>query len=224
MKLCYRTNDSRRNKMVKPNPEYLKNAENKKRIDSMKLELGVFTVGAVAAAIMGFGGQDSANAEENNQIKANPREVPVPNIVPENDARTADPWGVNQGEIAEEDIIEQSGKFFENQLTEDSKRDLKVPEGTKLGERQGVLKEGEIPVPEFGRGVPEDEVGVVHEYKGIDASEIPSENKGVRTWQNDDDLSQINNYRQNDLNNGSKQAQRDLALQMVKNSKGNHLG
>lgn len=210
--------------MVKPNPEYLKNAENKKRIDSMKLELGVFTVGAVAAAIMGFGGQDSANAEENNQIKANPREVPVPNIVPENDARTADPWGVNQGEIAEEDIIEQSGKFFENQLTEDSKRDLKVPEGTKLGERQGVLKEGEIPVPEFGRGVPEDEVGVVHEYKGIDASEIPSENKGVRTWQNDDDLSQINNYRQNDLNNGSKQAQRDLALQMVKNSKGNHLG
>lgn len=214
--------------MVKPNPEYLKNAENKARIDSMKLnmklKLGAFTVGAVAAAVLGFGGQDSANAEENNQIKANPREVPVPNIVPENDARTADPWGVNQGEIAEEDIIEQSGKFFENQLTEDSKRDLSVPEGTKLGERQGVLKEGEIPVPEFGRGVPEDEVGVVHEYKGIDASEIPSENKGVRTWQNEDeDLSQTIPDRMNSrFDVSSNKAQKEMASQLMKHIKNSH--
>ena len=213
--------------MVKPNKEYLKNAENKARIDSMKLKLGVFTVGAVTAAVLGFGGQDSANAEENNQIKANPREVPVPNIVPENDARTADPWGVNQGEIAEEDIIEQSGKFFENQLTEDSKRDLSVPEGTKLGERQGVLKEGDIPEYTFTGASPQLDPqdyddGVIHGDKGLDASEIPSESKGIRTWQNEDeDVSQMIKDRMNSRFDVSTKAQKEMASQLMKHIKSN---
>ena len=226
--------------MVKPVGDYSnlekklrENSEREAKFSSRKMAMG-FTAGAVFAAAMGFGGMTESEGH-NQDVKQNPKEIKVTPQVAVDDGKTAQfPMPDTMVENTPEDMYQHLEDIFYEQLGKGIGEEKKVPQGVKLGERQGTLKEGDIPVPEFGRGVPEDEVGVVHDggIRPVSPQLDPQDyddgvvhgGKGIRTWQNEDDLSQVKDYRQADRQNSSKQAQVDLAMQMVKNIKDNHLG
>lgn len=177
-------------------------------------------LGVGTAAVLGFGGMSVSEGQPNQGATQNPKEFPVkPDAVQSNDNKTAefplDTAAVNMPEDAYQQL---DGVFYEH-LNKGIGTEKKIPQGTKLGKRQGMLQEGDIPEPEFGRGSPQLEPqdydsGVVHGGKGIS------------TWQNEDEArvssdKQIKDYTKI---SSDKEAQIDLALQMLKHFNGKDMG
>ncbi len=223
-------------KMVKPNKEYLVEAENNgARIRKLRAKIagGVVVAGATVATVMGLGSMNSASGEEKDNSQKNSTEVPAPSATPVNDGKTAYPFGYsdpnenpetpeqrNEREAEEEFERIRAGEYTHGDAGTD-----RALRGVQMGERQGTLKEGDIPQYTLTGASPQydDEPGVVHDGFAIDGSEIPSESKGIRTWQNEDeDVSQMIRNRMNSRFDISTRAQKEMALQLMKHIKSNH--
>lgn len=200
--------------MVKPNKDLLaeameRNADRKRKFNSRILK-GVLGVGAGIAIAMGLSGVSESEAKDNTGAPKNPTEKPIPPFVPEETKtiapfeNTSDEWEQTLKENA--DLSDRVLELQEQLEYKESKEfDFKKPER---------LKESDFP----RYTITGDASDITVESRGIDAGDIPVENKGITTWQNQDEASVIKDYSQKDT---SKQAQHDLAMQMMKHIKSN---
>lgn len=197
------------------------NSERKARFSGRKMALG-FVTGGVIAATLGLGGMPKSEGHNTQETVENPKEIKMTPQVTLSDSRTATfDVAITPAEDTPvntpEETYQQLDDIYYEQLGKGIGAEKKVPEGTKLGERQGVLKENEIPQYHFTGASPQ-----------LDPQDyddgVEHGGKGIQTWQNSDDLSQVKDYRKADMQNSSKQAQVDLAMQMIKGSKNNHMG
>lgn len=227
--------------MVKPNPEYLEeakreNAERKKKFRNLLMG-SALVGGATVAMALGMGGADSAEGQEHFVPIKDPTAAPKPQPTAENDERTA-PFEYPAGDSFEQ-TMQESEKLSDRALElleqigyrESAEFDYKKPDR---------LKEEDIPQYTITGASPQydDETGVVHDggLRPVSPQLDPQDydngvvhgGKGIRTWQNEDDMSATDAAKAsagNDLaalkthikQDVNKQAQVDMALQLMKN-------
>ncbi len=215
--------------MVKPVGDYSDleqkirdNSERKSKLSGRKMAMG-FTAGAVFAATMGLGGMLKSEAHTQDNTK-DPATIKVnPTVQRQDDGKTAQ-WDYGYSDPnenpetpeqkSEREAEEEYQRIIAGEQTHGDAGTENALRDVKLGDRQGKLTKEDLQKYEddlkkaYNRSADDIDVDGT---KGID---IPQS----------EDLSQIKNYRQSEQNNPTRQTQRDLALQMVKNSKGNHLG
>ncbi len=222
--------------MVKPNKEYLQDAENNsERIRRLRSRImtGVVVAGATVAAALSLNGVNSSEGKNNAEPKPNAKEIPVPSAAPQDDGKTAYPFGYSDPnenpetpeQKAEREAEEEFERIRAGEYTHGDAGTGRALKGVQMGERQGTLKEGDIPQYTLTGASPQydDEPGVEHNGFAIDGSEIPSESKGIRTWQNEDeDVSQMIKDRMNSRFDVSTKAQKEMASQLMKHIKSNH--
>lgn len=228
-------------KMVKPNQEYLEQAKraNDERKQKFRNRLlgSVLVGGATVAMALGLGGTDQAEGQEHFVPIKDPTATPKPQPTVENDERTAQ-------------FAYPDGDSFEQTMQESAElSDRAVELLEQIGYRESAefnyekpdrLKEEDIPQYTITGVSPQydDEVGVVHDggLRPVSPQLDPQDSdngvvhggKGIRTWQNDDDMSATGVSKSsagNDLaalkthikQDANKQAQVDMALQLMKN-------
>ena len=215
--------------MVKPVGDYSEleqklrdNSERKSKFMSGKMAMG-FTAGVGIAAVLGLGGMPKSEAHSQDNTKDSTTNTVNPTVQQQDDGKTAQ-WDYGYSDPnenpetpeqkSEREAEEEYQRIIAGEQTHGDAGTENALRGAKLGNRPGKLTEEDLQKYE-------DDLKRAYNRSADDINVDGT--KGIDIPQNDD-LSQIKNYRQSEQNNPTRQAQKDLAMQIMKNNKSNYLG